>query len=162
MIKLEKIIQLLTDGDVSFVILGGVAATVHGSSYATYDLDICYSRSSENLGRLASCLARIRPQLRGAPQGLPFLWDAETLRRGLNFTLSTDFGDLDLLGEVGGVGPYQAVWEASETAVLYGISCRVLTLDALIRSKRFAGRSKDLPVLTELEAIREAQEPDQE
>ena len=161
MIKIEKIIQLLKDGDVAFVILGGVAATVHGSSYATYDLDICYSRDPENLVKLATCLAPIHPHLRGAPEGLPFLWDPETLRRGLNFTLSTDVGDLDLLGEVGGVGTYPAALEASETAVLYGISCRVLSLEALIRSKRFAGRSKDLPVLTELEAIREAQEPDQ-
>ena len=160
MINLEKIIQLLTDGDVAFVILGGVAATVHGSSHATFDLDICYARDPENLKRLASCLAPLHPHLRGAPEGLPFLWDAETLRRGLNFTLSTDVGDLDLLGEVGGIGPYLAVLEVSEPNILYGISCRVLSLEALIRSKRFAGRSKDLPVVTELEAIREAQEPD--
>ncbi len=160
MINLEKIIQLLRVGNVDFVILGGVAATVHGSSHATYDLDICYARDPENLGRLASCLTPIRPRLRGAPEGLPFLWDAETLQRGLNFTLSTDVGDLDLLGEVGGIGPYPAVLEASEPNILYGISCRVLSLEALIRSKRFAGRTKDLPVVTELEAIREAQEPD--
>lgn len=162
MIDLEKALPLLATSKVAYVIVGGVASTAHGSSYLTTDLDICYSRDSENLGRLASCLAPIHPQLRGAPPGLPFLWDAETLRRGLNFTLSTDLGDLDLLGEVGGVGFYPAALEVSQTTILYGITCRMLSLEALIRSKRFAGRDKDLPVVTELEAIREAQEPDQE
>jgi len=159
-IKIEKIIQLLTEAKVSFVILGGVAATAHGSSNVTYDLDVCYSRDPENLERLTACISPIHPQLRGAPEGLPFKLDPETLRRGLNFTLRTDLGDLDLLGEVGGVGTYPAVLEASQTTTLYGIACLVLSLDALIRSKRFAGRRKDLPVLAELEAIREAQEPD--
>jgi hypothetical protein len=159
-IDLEKALPLLAASRIDYVIVGGVASTSHGSSYLTTDLDICYSRDPENLKRLASCLAPIHPHLRGAPEGLPFLWDAETLQRGLNFTLSTDVGDLDLLGEVGGIGPYLAVLEVSEPNILYGITCRVLSLEALIRSKRFAGRGKDLPVVTELEAIREAQEPD--
>ena len=76
----------------------------------------------------------------------------------MNFTLTTDLGDIDLLGEVGGVGNYPAVLDASQPTTLYGISCRVLTLKALIRSKKFAGRTKDLTLLPELEAIREATE----
>ena len=160
MIDLEKALPLLAANDVLYVIVGGVAATAHGSSFLTTDLDICYARDSENLVRLAACLAPCRPRLRGAPPDLPFLWDSETLQRGLNFTLQTDLGDLDLLGEVAGVGNYSRVFEASVAMTLYGISCHVLSLQALITAKRTAGRARDLQVLPELEAIREAQEPD--
>jgi hypothetical protein len=137
-----------------------VAANAHGSSYFTFDLDICYARDAANMARLAVCFAPLHPQLRGAPAGLPFLWDAETLARGLNFTLTTDLGDVDLLGEVSGVGGYPEALRASCAIVLYGVECHVLSLEALVRAKRAAGRPKDLQVATELEAIREALEPD--
>jgi hypothetical protein len=60
---------------------------------------VVYRRSPDNLDRLVSSLAPFRPYLRGAPPGLPFRWDQATLERGLNFTLVTTLGDLDLLGE---------------------------------------------------------------
>ena len=77
---------------------------------------------------------------------------------GLNFTLTTDVGDIDLMGEVAGVGDYAAALAASERVELFGATFDVLTLDALIASKRAAGRPKDLLVLPELEALREATE----
>ena len=86
---------------------------------------------------------------------MPFRFDEETLKRGLNFTLSTELGDLDLLGEVTGIGDYATVLAASETVELFDRTFNVLTLDALIASKRAAGRPKDLQVLPELEALRE-------
>ena len=76
----------------------------------------------------------------------------------MNFTLATDLGDIDLLGEVAGVGDYAAALAASEEVELFGATFRVLNLDALIASKRAAGRPKDLMVLPELEALREATE----
>ena len=81
MIHLHKILPLLAESKIDFVILGGIAAGVHGSSYPTYDLDICYAREPGNLQRLAMALAPLRPRLRGTPPDLPFLWDAETLHR---------------------------------------------------------------------------------
>jgi hypothetical protein len=98
----ESLLRLLARERVEFIIVGGAAATVHGSSRLTQDLDIVYRRTSENLRRLAEALSPYRPYLRGAPTGLPFRLDAETLQRGLNFTLVTDLGDLDLLGEITG------------------------------------------------------------
>jgi hypothetical protein len=104
--NLELALQELHRAGVEFVIVGGIAATIHGSARVTQDLDIVYARTPENIARLAASLAPHRPYLRGAPPGLPFRWDAETIRRGLNFTLTTTLGDVDLLGEIVGGGSY--------------------------------------------------------
>lgn len=158
MIDFERALTVLADARVRFVIVGGLAITIHGSAYVTFDLDFCYARDRENLSRLAKTLRTYNPRLRGAPEGLPFRFDEETLRGGLNFTLTTDLGDIDLLGEVSGIGDYAASLAASAPVELFGTDFDVLTLEALIVSKRAAGRPKDLQVLPELEALREATE----
>lgn len=155
MTQFDVLLTALREEQVSFVIIGGIAATLHGSARLTNDLDVVYDRSSENIQRLALALAPFRPYLRGAPEGLPFRFDAETIARGLNFTLRTTAGDVDLLGEVTGVGSFASASRDSIEATLFGFAYRFLNLDALIRSKRAAGRAKDLEVLAELEAIRE-------
>jgi hypothetical protein len=160
MTEFGKLVRTLAGEQVAFVLVGGVAATAHGSSRSTLDLDICYARDKANLKRLVSALAPLHPSLRGGPAGLPFLWDAETLRRGLNFTLTTDLGDLDLLGEMSGVGGYDQVRPSSVNKTLFGVECAVLSLPDLIAAKRAAGRTKDLEALVELEALWEAQRPE--
>jgi hypothetical protein len=137
------------------VIIGGVAASAYGSSHETSDVDVCYARDPDNLIRLASALLSVQATLRGAPRDVPFLLDAETLRRGLNFTFDTDVGPLDLLGEVRGVGAYAECLEGSIETPLFGHTFKVLSLEKLILSKRTAGRVKDLLVVPELEAILE-------
>ena len=158
MIDFEKVLVLLADSQVRFVIVGGLAVTIHGSAYVTFDFDLCYARDAENFSRLTHALQPLRPRLRGSPEDLPFRLDEETLKRGLNFTLTTDLGDIDLLGEVAGIGAYAAASDVSMPVELFGRTFAVLTLDALIASKRAAGRPKDLQVLPELEALREAAE----
>ncbi len=93
--------------------------------------------------------------LRGAPPGLPFRLDVATLQAGLNFTLTTDLGELDLLGDIPGGGRYADLLSDSETLDLFGVNCRCLRLDALIRVKRAAGRPKDFEAVAELEALAE-------
>ena len=115
MTNFEQLLQTLAAHGVEFIIVGGVAATVHGSSRLTQDLDIVYSRDPENLRRLVASLAPYKPYLRGAPPGLPFHWDAETLRQGLNFTLTTTLGDIDLLGEITGGGGYEDLLPGSSS-----------------------------------------------
>ncbi|MBI2267800.1 MAG: hypothetical protein HYU64_21970 [Armatimonadetes bacterium] len=156
MIDLQTIIPRLVNDGIEFAIIGGVAATTHGSSYITDDLDICYARNGANLERLATTLAPLHPRLRGAPEDVPFLWDAETLRRCLNFTLHTDLGNLDLLGEVDGLGAFESVRALSVLTPIFGVECAILSLDGLIAAKKAAGRPKDKLVLPELEALREA------
>jgi hypothetical protein len=155
MLQIRTLLQRLSNAGVDFVILGGVAGIAHGYIRFTPDLDICYNRAPGALEKLVAALAPSHPRLRGAPPNLPFKWDVRTLKAGLNFTLSTDLGPLDLLGEVTGIGQYEAVMAVSETLTLYDQPCRVLKLDALIRSKRAAGRKRDLDHATELEALQE-------
>lgn len=93
--------------------------------------------------------------LRGAPPGLPFLWDERTIRSGLNFTLTTSLGDLDLLGEIAGGGRFEDLVPYTIKMNLFGNECLCLELERLIHVKRAAGRPKDLDAIAELEAILE-------
>jgi hypothetical protein len=154
------LVERLLDASAEFILVGGLAANVHGSARATSDIDIVYRRSPENLERLVRALGPLQPYLRGAPAGLPFVFDVGMLTRGLNFTLSTTMGDIDLLGEVVGGGDYDALLPDSISIELFGRTCHCVSLAALIRLKRAAGRPRDLEAIAELEAIREEQEPD--
>ncbi|HXJ22612.1 MAG TPA: nucleotidyltransferase [Polyangia bacterium] len=133
--------------------IGGLAAQAHGSARITQDTDFLYRRTPENIERLTRALAPFQPYLRGAPPGLPFRFDAATVRRGLNFTLTTTLGDIDVLGEVTGVGGYEAVWPHARSLPVFGHDALVIDLPWLIRSKRAAGRPKDLEAIAELEAL---------
>lgn len=151
----EKLLKALHEEGVKFVVIGGAAAVLQGSAYVTADFDLCYSREQENLKKLAAALAPFNPSPRGAPKNLLFKLDADTLRSGLNFTLVTDLGDLDILGEVTGLGRYEEALTFSEEMEIFGMRCRVLTLEGLIKSKRAVARAKDLRLLPELEALLE-------
>jgi hypothetical protein len=151
----ERLLRLLASSRVEFILVGGMAATVQGASRLTQDLDIVYSRARANLEQLVEGLAPYQPYLRGAPAGLPFRWDAETLERGLNFPLTTTLGDLDLLGEITGGGGYDDLVPRSSLIEVFGTDCRCLDLPALIQVKRAAGRPRDLEALAELEALLE-------
>jgi predicted nucleotidyltransferase len=153
--EIPALLKLLADSEVEFVLIGGVAAIVHGTARLTKDLDVVYRRTPENLTRLQACLSSHKPYLRGAPPGLPFCFDVETMRRGLNFTLTTDLGALDLLGEVTGGGRYEDLLPHTERVHAYGVSCLCLNLEKLIQVKRAAGRPKDLEAISELEALLE-------
>jgi hypothetical protein len=155
LIDFGAVLGALVRGNVEFIIVGGAAATIHGSARLTSDLDIVYRRSPENIRRLSVALAEHRPYLRGAPAGLPFRFDEETLKRGLNFTLTTDFGDLDLLGEVAGGGGFEALRPHCAVIRIFGVDCLCPDLETLIALKRAAGRPKDLEAIAELESLRD-------
>lgn len=155
MIEFRRLLESLHRNDVAFVIVGGIAATLHGSARLTFDLDLVYERTPENLSRLVDALLPFSPYLRGAPPGLPFQFDTETLKRGLNFTLTTSDGPVDLLGEVSGIGGFGVAREHSEAARMFDGTYYYLDLDTLIISKKAAGRPKDFEAIAELEAIRE-------
>jgi len=151
----EKGLNVLHAGGVEFIVVGGVAAILNGLGYTTYDLDVVYSRGRENIQRLVKCLEPYEPYLRGAPPGLPFQLDERTVRMGLNFTLTTTFGDLDLLGEVTGLGTYRELLPLSKEVLAFGVRCRRSNLEPLIQMKRAAGRPKDFEILGQLQALLE-------
>jgi predicted nucleotidyltransferase len=155
MTDFARLLETLAAGGIEYVLIGGIAANAHGAIRTTRDVDVVYARSRANLERLEKTLAPFRPYLRGAPPGLPFRLDLATLQSGLNFTLTTDLGELDLLGEVAGGGRYENLLPESPVLDLFGVKCRCLGLDALIRVKRAAGRPKDFEAVAELEALAE-------
>ncbi|MEA2697469.1 MAG: hypothetical protein QOI66_1740 [Myxococcales bacterium] len=154
----RKALDTLRGGGVRFIVIGGVAATAHGSTQLTNDLDVVYARDAEDFRRLAAALAPHNPYLRGVPAGLPFKFDVTTIKMGLNFTLDTDFGPLDLLGEASGGGTYDALSPHTVTLNLFGGDCLCVDLPTLIKLKRAAGRPKDILALGELEALLRMQE----
>lgn len=155
MIDFEALLRALAAERVDFILVGGVAGAAHGSARRTQDLDAVYGRSPENIARTARALAPLKPYLRGAPPGLPFRFDPDTIRRGLNFTLTTTAGPIDLLGEITGGGGYEAILADTIEVDVFGVRCRCLSLEKLIHVKRAAGRPKDLEAVAELEALLE-------
>lgn len=148
------LLTALLEEDVDFAIVGGVALVLHGSARITRDLDIAYARDRENLKRLARALKPFEPTLRGAPPHLPFVLDAPTLQSGLNFTLTTTAGDIDLLGEISGLGTFRVVARFATSMEIYGMRMHVLSLAGLERAKRAAGSLKDLVDLEEILELR--------
>jgi len=151
----KKLIPILVKRKVKFIIVGGIAANVHGSARSTYDLDVVYARSQENIKQLVNALKPHSPYLRNATPGLPFVFDESTVRNGLNFTLTTTLGDLDVLGEVAGGGKYEDLFPYAEEIEVFGVKCLCLGLERLIHVKRAAGRPKDFEAIAELEIILE-------
>jgi hypothetical protein len=143
---------------VDYVVIGGIAATLQGSTTITRDFDICYSRKRANLERLAGALRELEARLRGVEDDVPFRLDAASLRKGLNFTFKTKHGDFDCLGDPGGGFDYQLLLRNADEMDIGGLRVMVASLDDLIRMKRAAGRIKDRIEVENLSALREVRD----
>jgi hypothetical protein len=146
-------LQGLTSREVKFVVVGGLAATAHGSRRITDDLDVCYDAVKGNVARLADLLAEWNAYPRGIETGLPFFMDDRQFRTTPIMTLASREGFIDVLDAVKGVGQYNDCRQRSMQVEAFGIRFRVLDLAALIDAKRAAGRPKDIDQLPELEAL---------
>jgi len=150
----RAILRTLLAHEVDFVLVGGMAGIARGSSYPSFDVDIAYERSGENLERLAAALRELHATLRGAPPDVPFLLDAETLHRGANFTFATPFGSLDILSDPDGAPPYaQLRAGAGPPSTVEGEPILVASLDHLIAMKEASGRTKDKLMASEYRAL---------
>ncbi len=147
-------LEVLRRHDVAFVLIGGMAGNARGSSLVTNDIDICYQRTPQNLDRLAAALNELNARLRGAPEGVPFILDARSLRAGDHFTFETDAGDLDCLGTPAGTRGYEDLAARADAVDLEGFEVLVASLDDLIVMKDAAGRPKDLHAVMVLRALR--------
>jgi predicted nucleotidyltransferase len=152
---LERFCAVLAEHGVEFIVVGGQAEVLMGSSRVTYDVDLCYRRTSDNLGRLATALGTLNLTLRGAPPDLKFRLDAQALALGQNYTFEVD-GEypLDLLGYLEPIGVYDDLLPHAETVAIGGRPNLVIGLDDLIRIKRHINRPKDRESLLQLEAIK--------
>ena len=154
----QETIAVLAASGLRFVIVGGVAMRLQGSAHLTDDIDFAVARDPANLELLIKALAPYHPSLRGAPPGLPFFWDARTLKNIMNITLRTDLGSVDLLGEVAGVASFEQLWEGATVLDLEGLPVRVASIPALIAMKKAADRPKDRLHLMELEQMQAQKE----
>jgi hypothetical protein len=150
-----SIVACLNRQGVEYVLIGGLAAVLHGSPQVTFAADICPARDPENLEHLATALREMRARLRAAdaPERLPFPCDAGFLAGVQMFNLVTDHGDLDLSFEPSGTGGYPDLIRDASSMTLKGYSVSVAALEDVIRSKEAAGRPKDqaaLPLLRQL------------
>jgi hypothetical protein len=149
----EGILRRLTAHDVDYVVIGGIAAVLHGSSRNTFDLDICFATDPRNLEALGAVLVDLNARLRGLEEPVPFVPDAATLRRVQVLTLETDLGDFDVMSRPEGAPGYEALRRTADRYDLGGFSVLVASVADLIAMKRAAGRDKDLVDVGELEAI---------
>ena len=150
----RSIIETLVRHGVRFIMIGGLAARLRGSPSITDDMDICYARDDENLDRLTDALRELRAKLRGAPDGVPFILDAKTLKTGDHFTFSTRMGPLDCLGTPAGTTGFDDLERKATTAKIGGSDVRIASIDDLITMKLAAGRQKDLVEVEILDALR--------
>ena len=149
------ILKALLDANVDFVLIGGLAAQVHGSPSLTRDVDLCVDLDRDNLEHLASALETLAAIRRGLPEGVRAPLDVRALRAGDLFTLRTRYGDLDLLAHPDPDLDFASLATRSITAELFGFRIRVASLEDLMAMKRAAGRPKDRIELEILGALRE-------
>src|SRR5262249_39578511 len=152
----------LTAHEVQYVLIAGLAMLAQGSAYVAENLDICYSRTSQNLAALASAFAGLHTYLRGVPPRLPFRLDVPSPQAGLIFILRHARGDIDLQGSVSGIGDLDRFPAQSERHEMCGGLVRVLSIEGLIAAKKAAGRSKDKLRLLELEELKKMRDAAQE
>ncbi len=147
-----EIFRILAEHRVDYVVIGALAATLHGSNLRTGDTDICPSPKRENLERLAAALSEMGALIRtpDAPSGLPFACDVEFLERVAILNLVTPFGDFDLSFKPSGTDGFEDLERDLVRYEVAGVTVPVASLADVIRSKEAAAREKDrqqLPTL---------------
>lgn len=153
--ELNRLLQRLIEADVDFVIVGGIGGVLHGSSLVTRDLDVCAVLTAENLEKLRATFRDLHPTHRLTTNRLSFLENPEPGVALKNLYLQTDFGPLDLMSSITGVGDYARVAASASEVELFGHQVRVISIEDLIAAKEALGRDKDLLAAKELRAILE-------
>lgn len=158
--ELNRLLQTLCDAEIEFVVVGGFAAMLHGSSMLTRDLDVCAVLSDASVARLRDVFRDLHPTHRHTPQRLSFLDNPAPGVPLKNIDLQTDLGPLHVLDSITGFDGLEEIRTNAVRFELFGRSIAVMSRGDLIRAKDALGRPKDLLVAQELRAI-EANNPRQ-
>ena len=151
--NLNDLLALLAKSDIEFVVIGGFAGVLHGSTLVTRDLDLCTVLSAENIEKLRILLKDFRPKHRMTPQRLSFLTIPPAGQSLNNLYLETDLGTVDFISSVTGVGDFKRLAQNAETIEVKGEKINIMSLSDLIQAKQSLGRDKDRLAATELLAI---------
>lgn len=153
--NLADLVKIIGRAQAEVIIVGGIAMTLRGGSYVTYDFDVCYRREPVIISRLCRALAPHSPHLRSA------ISDIQTALMTEDMSLDTDLGRIDLLGALAGIGDYEQVLQLSQTMTVDDVVVQVLSLEGLIATKEAILREKDrlhLPMLHALKALQDEAE----
>jgi predicted nucleotidyltransferase len=152
-LDVPRLLEVLTARGVDFVVIGGMAAVLHGSATITNDVDVCSATDEANLAALGAALLELDATLRGVDEDVGFVPDADTLRRVRMLTLATSAGPLDVHVRPCGAPPYEELRRHAERVDIGGLAVLIASLEDLIAMKRAAGRGKDLIAVEELRKI---------
>ena len=149
-----RILEVLDRHGVAFIVVGGVAATLHGSPQATYDLDVAYERSSANVDRLIAALTEL-DAVRVTDPSDPSPPSAESLTERIEH-FTSPVGAIDVLAALRSVGGYEDLTgDAEEVEIKPGLTVLVAGIDSIIWSKSGTGRAKDPAHIRSLEQVRD-------
>jgi hypothetical protein len=156
----QEIFATLERHDVRYVLVGGVAAILHGAPHVTTDVDIVPEEGRENLRRLSAALKELNARIRvaGESEGVPFDHSSDSLSRVRIWNLVTDQGDLDITFVPSGTRGYDDLIRDAQPMFVRGTPVPVASLADVIRSKEAAGREKDRPVIPVLRRLLEETE----
>jgi hypothetical protein len=151
----QDILEVLDRHGVRYVLIGGLAAILHGAAHLTIDVDVVPYESKDNLARLSAALHELHARIRvsGEPDGIPFDHSAESLARVRMWNLQTDMGDLDVTFEPSGTHGYDDLVRDVVVMRVRGLDVPVASLADVIRSKEAAGRARDRAVLPGLREL---------
>lgn len=151
----QEILATLDRRGVRYVLIGGLAAVLHGSAHLTTDVDVAPEEALRNLERLSAALKELDARVRvaGEPDGVPFDHSAESLARVRVWNFQTSKGDLDITFEPSGTRGYDDLQRDVVHMSVRGLDVPVASLADVIRSKEAAGRSRDRAVLPGLREL---------
>ena len=151
--SLHLLIERFVGAGLEFVVVGGFAGVLHGSSYVTDGLDVCALLTAENIGKLRKALCDLRPVFRNTHDKRSYCDHAPVGEQLVNLSLKTDAGIVDVLGNILGLGDFNITSQNAIEVPLFGRLCRVISLEDLIKAKEAIGREIDLLTAKELRAI---------
>jgi hypothetical protein len=150
----RRILELLEQHGVEYVVVGGVAAVLQGAPVTTFDIDALIKVDAANIDRLAKVLAILDARYREHRELRPTTSD---LAAGGHLLLTTDSGPFGVLGFIGGGRRYEDVVDSARRMSVGDLTIRVLSIESLIADKKALGRDKDLVVVRLLEAVLDRQ-----
>ncbi len=143
-LDLGELFRTLAEHRVDYLVIGGVAAQVHGRRRTTKDLDVTPAPDPKNFERLAAALIALEAHPAGLGESAPTPTAEQLNVASIVPPLATQHGELHILNDVPGAADYAAMRTRALESELAGTAVQIVSVDDLVRMKRAAGRPSDL------------------